>query len=440
MELKRYTYTVTLIALIVLENLFLFYFYGHNITNQTVNAFGFFFSSLLIGIVLFLKFYKTKAEQTAIVLTVPVKKKILLLLFYTALITFLNVLTIQIIKTYPIDFNYSDIIPSIELMAKSFLAHKDPYGYETYSQLGYHNPSGYLTAHWWPYCIAEYFSFDYRTMSFIIWCLGAILLLIRSMKLKDIRLQIVIPFLLVLSYSLMAKQQGDIIGETVEIIIAGYYMLLIAGINQKNAIVTGIFVSLCLLSRYVIVLWLPLCALVMLTSGHKKELRKIVLVTLVLVIVLYVIPFMSHDWKNFYVAHKEHETAIAEWKHGDAQGRPIHLYRGVGFAYLFYEHYSDTNATLTYGHQLITNILYIMLILFLTLSGIWFWFNKNKIHYKIFLLVSLKIYLTILYSFIHTPYLYIIVTGNFVSIAIFAEQARYKIFKIDNPSINTAET
>lgn len=432
MELKRQSYNAILIALIILENLFLFYFYKHHITSQTTNALGFFFSSSLIGIVLFLKFYNKRAEETAIVLKVPTRKKIFLPLFYTAVIIFINVLTIQIIKAYPIDFNYSDIIPSIELMAKSFLSHKDPYGYETYSQLGYHNPSGYLPAHWWPYCIAEYFSFDYRTMSFIIWCLGAILLMIRSIKLQDLRLQIIIPLLLVLSYSLMAKQQGDIIGETVEIIIAGYYMLLIAGINQKNVIATGVFVSLCLLSRYVIVLWLPLYAWVMYISGHKKDIIKIVLVCMVLVSVLYIIPYLSHDWKNFYTAHKEHEMAIAEWKHGDAQGRPIHLYRGVGFAYLFYERYSDTNATLKYGHTLITNVLYISLILFLLLAATWFWFNKNKIYYRIFLLVTLKIYLTILYGFIHTPYLYIIITGNFVSIAIFAEQARYKLYKINN--------
>lgn len=429
MELKRQSYTAILIVLIVLENLFLFYFFSHHITNQTTNAFGFFFTSLLIGIVLFLKFYNTDAHATAITSKVSAPKKILLILFYTILIIFMNVLTIQIIKTYPIDFNYSDIIPSIELMAKSFLTHKDPYGYETYSQLGYHNPSGYLPAHWWPYCIAEYFSFDYRTMSFIVWCAGAIFIMIRSIKLQDLRMQIIIPLLLVLSYSLMAQQQGDIIGETVEIIIAGYYMLLIAGINQKNVIITGIFISLCLLSRYVIILWLPLYALVMIASGHKKELLKIILVCAILISALYVIPYMSHDWKNLYVAHKEHETAIAEWKHGDANGLPIHLYRGVGFAYLFYENFSDNNTTLIYGHALITHILYISLIAFLGLAGIWFWLNKNKIHYKIFLLVSLKIYLTILYAFIHTPYLYIIITGNFVSIAIFAEQARYKLYK-----------
>ena len=64
----------------------------------------------------------------------------------------------------------------------------------------------------------------------------------------------------------------------------------------------------------------------------------------------------------------------------------------------------------------------------------WYWYNKEKINYKIFLLGSFKIYLAFFLFLIQVPYEYLMITGNFVSIAIFCDQARYKFQKIP-PSV-----
>ncbi len=55
------------------------------------------------------------------------------------------------------------------------------------------------------------------------------------------------------------------------------------------------------------------------------------------------------------------------------------------------------------------------------LMGAWFWFNRKKINYKIFMLSSFKIYLAVFLFLIQVPYEYLMCVGNFVSIAIFCE-------------------
>ena len=57
--------------------------------------------------------------------------------------------------------------------------------------------------------------------------------------------------------------------------------------------------------------------------------------------------------------------------------------------------------------------------------GVWYWYNRTKINNRIFLMASFKIYLTFFLSFILVPYSYLMITGVLVSIALFAEQARY---------------
>jgi hypothetical protein len=431
MEIKRSVYTYLLVLLIILENLFFFVFPIKHITDQNTNAFGFFFTSLAIALVLFFKFYKLKAEPAAIAEKIPITKKIGLPLFFIAILIIINVINTDNIKFYALNPQWSDIIPNIQLMARSFIHHKNPYGYETYSQLGYHDPAGYLPAHWMPFIISEYFSFDPRTISFTIWCCGAGFIMIRTMKQKNLFLQILIPFLFLFAYYLMLNFRSDIPGMTVEIIIFGYYMLLIAGINQKNILLTSFFLTLCLLSRYYIAPWALFAAVILFISGHKKDMGKMFLFTIILLCLFYVIPYLSHDWSSFSTAYSEYESTSSEWNHLNDQHLPMHLYSGLGFAYLFYQKYLHTN--LDRAHQLLNMVLYISLFASMSLMCIWYWFNKNKIYYKIFLLVSFKIYLSLFYAFVHTPYAYIICTGNFVSLAIFAEQARYKLYKISTP-------
>jgi hypothetical protein len=58
--------------------------------------------------------------------------------------------------------------------------------------------------------------------------------------------------------------------------------------------------------------------------------------------------------------------------------------------------------------------------------GALYWWKRHRIHPVIFLMSSFKIYLTLFLNFIQVPYIYLMITASFVSIAIFAELGRYE--------------
>ncbi|MBA3828296.1 MAG: hypothetical protein H0X33_05120 [Taibaiella sp.] len=350
----------------------------------------------------------------------------ILILLFTGGIIWTSLVTIKILKTTAIDQRISDIIPTIQILCKRLLSGQYPYSYDALTSLYYHTPSGYLPMHWLPYTAAEYFKFDYRSITFCIWCIGALVVMFRSMRLSKLWLQVAVPVLLACSYYAISQLEPNIIGWTVEIMVAGYYMLFIAGINQKNPWITAFVITCCLLSRYSLVLWLPLWAFVMYVSGHRKDLIKAIIGIVVLVGIIYVIPFLSKDWSTFYVAHTtNYETIpIVEWRHQNKDGLPVHLYNGFGLAHLFYQKYHGPD--LQHGYDLLKRTLTIATSGSLFIMGIWYWRNRKNIDYRLFLLGSFKIYLSIFFAFIMIPYMYLIMVGNFVSIALFAEQGRYK--------------
>ena len=170
--LKKNKYSnISLVILIILQFLFLFYFFNNNITNQTVNAIGYFIVSVLYGVVLLYKFYGRDAQPD--VRKASVKKK---LIFYISLaLTFiwLNNVTIDIMKDF--DFpKHSDIIPAVQLMCKQYLKGGYVYSRGVLAPIYWYCPAGYLPAKWVPYLPAEYFHFDYRTVTFIIWIAAAV--------------------------------------------------------------------------------------------------------------------------------------------------------------------------------------------------------------------------------------------------------------------------
>lgn len=154
---------------------------------------------------------------------------------------------------------------------------------------------------------------------------------------------------------------------------------------------------------------------------------QIVAIVTTLIVVMYIIPFMTKDWHIFTNALDTYtNAAVGEWEHIDKYtGKPMHLYKGVGFAHLFNENIQNWD-TLDKVKRL--QKIHFILCLAVTLAmGIWYWFNRNKIDMRIFLMASFKIYLTIFLAFIQVPYIYLMVVANFVSIAIFSEQLRYKM-------------
>jgi len=376
---------------------------------------------MLFGIVLLAKFYNV--ADLAVYKRLAGKKNLIFYLFMAAVFILLNSLTIRIFKT--MDYNkYSDIIPIIQMINKRLLSGLNPYDAHAMEPFYYQGPTNYLPMHWLPFSIAEYFHFDYRSISFIVWCLGALFVTLRSARAKNFVMPAIVLSLLTGAYLLMVVQSPGIMGVTVEMMIAGYYLLFIAGINVKNGILIGFFTCLCLLSRYYVALWIPLWIFILFISGNRRKLFYALCSIGFFVLIIYVIPFLSKDWSvaTHSMVHYEN-VPFHEWINAGPGQRPGHLYNGTGFAYLFYEKYVNSN--LFDGYQLLKKTFFLALISCVLLLGAWYTFNKNKINYHIFILASFKIYLSVFLSLIMVPYIYLMITGIFVSIAIFAEQAAY---------------
>lgn len=79
------------------------------------------------------------------------------------------------------------------------------------------------------------------------------------------------------------------------------------------------------------------------------------------------------------------------------------------------------------GYLLLNKIMLVGPLLALAVMGVWYWFHRSRIYYRIFLLASFKIYLSIFLAFLIVPYLYLSIAAIFISVAIFAEQARYRV-------------
>lgn len=409
-----------LLLLIILEWYALFYTKGF--LGQTTNAVFFFGISLCIGLVLLAKFYKTNIICAT---AGPAKKRQPLLLaslfLFLAFIPPLRELFAEI----PIDVNISDIIPTVQVAVSRFL--NGQYPYESIQMDKNVLPLTYLPMQWLPFTIPQILHSDYRWMAFGIWCAGCVVVILRTYRGAGASApKLPVPILLLAGLTCLLIEDRYLIAVTIELMIVGYYMLFISSINQKNVLFQAIAFTLCLLSRYSLVLWLPLWAFVLFLSGNRGHLFKTIGIVLALVLVIYIIPFLSKDWSIFVKAYQYYNyAALGEWNHINPDNElPYHLYSGTGFAHLFYEQLptwsvEDRLKRLQKIHLLLCLLVPLMM-------GIWYYFKRKAIHYRIFMMASFKIYLAFFLAFIQVPYIYLMLTAVFVSIAIYAEQLRYR--------------
>ena len=411
---------ITLIILAVfmaLENLCLYYFFKQGFLTSGKNAILLFSSSIAFGLVLLYRFYNADISIDAVL---PGRKKlayVLTPLFIVGLVL-LGMQHSDFLAGHTIEGAGSDIVPSIQNMVKRFLLGRSPYEYVN----GQH--TGYFPFHWLPFIFAEKFNTEYRMVPYIVWAIAALWLCVRSVKTQNIVLQILIPFIILGSDYVMFCNNTTIIEATVELMIAGYYMMLMIGLNTKNAILQGIVFSLCLLSRYSLIIWMPLFAFTLFVSGHRKQLYISAAVATALVLLIFIIPYASKDW-SLLVGFKGYDSAaVYEWEHV-YHGYPLHLWSGTGFAYYFYTRFTELDI---YSRIKLLQKAHLICCCGVTvIMGVWYWFKKDRIDYRLFLLGSFKIYISIFLFLIQVPYVYLTCVGNFITIAIFCEQARYQI-------------
>ena len=302
-------------------------------------------------------------------------------------ITFISILSISLIYllnkqfiNHPINVKWSDIIPTIQVMVQHFI--DGAYPYQTFNDFGYILKPSYLPLHWLPFVPAELYNFDYRWVSFSVFILSISIIIIQKNKVS------ILHFVLIFFLTLISIKYTNTFKLTIEPLIIGYYLFLGYALlkSKLNWISLGMGILICLLSRFSVIIWLPILFVVLLQKD-KKLLIKTASFVLISVVLIYIIPFLSNDLTTLT---NHFGKAIDEWypKAWSKDGKPFALFNGVGFASYFYSilpFETPIKAKVTqYVHILASLSTTVILIVFYLKSKM----TDNQI--RIFLICSLK--------------------------------------------------
>jgi len=293
----------------------------------------------------------------------------------------------------------SDVIPQLETQFDRFCSGAMPY-----QQVNLHqsNPFPvYMPFHWLPVAISRFAGIDTRWSGLL--CAGAA-------ARKGLPLMMNIAIVILPSCVLLVCLYGGDLDLTLslETIIAAYYLVLSAGLLQKNLFIVTAGLALCMLSRYTLIFWLPVFLfLLFLDKGYATTTRVILTLTAV-VCLCYVFPFLLKDPSIFMKGLKYHNGAAGfEWKYG-----AITFSTGIYFA-------PHINALVpgSYPHKiLVARIFQAATMLFLCFGGIWYDKRiRNKVSHYDYSLGMLYLFLVGFYMIGPLTYRYYMVTPLLLS-------------------------
>ena len=311
-----------------------------------------------------------------------------------------------IFKKYPVMLDGSDIIPTIEIMVKRFIAGEPVYDlikYDTHTTV----PT-YMPLTWLPYVPAEMFGWDYRwtpVYSFMAIGLAMILTSWRRSQNDSFWLLLCLAISFVF-YGLMRFDNNNI-RFGVELMPSVFYLILCLTLLSKRYMIVALGIVLCILSRYSFALWLPAYVIILWHHRGFAFTLKMGLSVLVGLLLFYIIPFIGLEFHKitaglkFYNSNAESKWVQFDWQPDGAI--PFHLKEGYGMAIHFYEVFKEQieqGISVIKRFQLIS----ISLVSLFTLA---YYFLAKKTDIKFLLITSLHLYLLLFYSFLYAPYGYL---------------------------------
>lgn len=310
----------------------------------------------------------------------------------------------------------SDVIPQITTLVERFLHGEQPYYPIKFTEYSLY-PT-YLPFQWMPYIPLQLLNIDLRWLPTMAMWAACCYFFLRHRKTAAGGLwDMVIPIWPLVLWAAYILHDNRMFIFLVEGLIAGYYFLAAESIKSHKAMLIAISVSLCLLSRYSIIFWVPLCMLLHFASGKRRDALVIAAVAIGFFLVFYWLPFLRRDASVFINGYTYHTNAAHdEWLRDIAthQGK-VYLYNGLGFT-----SFAMLLLPGNEGHilMLYKNIHLFMCALTILVLALMYIRNKDKYPLHTFLLFSFKVYLTIFYAFIQIPYKYLFFVPVVVSLSL----------------------
>lgn len=346
----------------------------------------------------------------------------------------------------PIDITNADMLPIIKVMGERFIAGQHSHIYDIIPWIWKGTQPIYLPAMWLPYVPAIALGIDMRWIAIagLLFAFGAFVFLYRPLTTGRGTASVpagdslsssggAVPssgdqasssgdpvpssgvaashrsfFLGVLAFLLfwwvVADNTPGIVSVAEEGTVIAYYVLLVLALASGKPWLTAIAVSLCMLSRYALVGWVPAYLLYLVLEKKWKPLFILTLTGIGCFVLLFLVPV---GWTTFV------RLALLPGDYIGFAGRvwkdsPDVFSTAPGFAWFF------GPKRIAVLHRLLITLSFVVPSLFVIFCK----WKSAKTKIVNIPLAALKISLVVFYCFIDVPYLYLFYTSSFVSLII----------------------
>lgn len=304
----------------------------------------------------------------------------------------------------PIDADYADMLPVINAMDQRLVAGHWKHIYDPISEIWNGTSPIYLPAMWLPFTPAIIFDFDMRwiTSGCLLFSFSAFLLVLNFNK-NRILISIAMAIAFILFWWVFAQDDSHgLVSMSEEGVVILYYVLLALAIGSGNIVLIGLAASLCMLSRYSLIGWIPAFLFYLISDKKKKSLILFIMTGIISFLVIFIIPFGWHAFTQLLKLPGSYiEFAKKVWSDS-----PEIFWLSLGLAKFFGPGKTALSHTTLIALTFIVPLLFVIFCLYRR--------KKNKL--SNIPLATLKLSLVIFYNFIDVPYLYLFYTSSFISL------------------------
>lgn len=306
----------------------------------------------------------------------------------------------------------SDVLPQLEILYSRFAQGEMPY---TPVDVGTHvlYPV-YMPFSWLPIGISCFLEIDARWSGYILFVVASgifgYFVFQQNRSLMAHMVAAILPSFVLWAYILSGEAD---IAICFEVAIASYYLLVAAGLLGRNKLLVAAGIALCLLSRFTLVFWLPLFALLLWQNIPKRQNFLFWGAIVAAVLLFYVVPFLSKDptilkkGMDYY-----NEATVLDWKGYGEPPMSWTIERGVHFAGIYRDNLGGEMAQ----RVQVARAVQAGVMLLLLLAGIWGYRRwRKRIHYADFSLLFLYLFLVCYYILAPLTYRYYLLVPLTVS-------------------------
>lgn len=206
---------------------------------------------------------------------------------------------------------YSDVLPQINALYERAMRGEQPY-YRVWL-FGAEGPFPvYMPLHWLPIGISKILGLDIRWMGFFPLVIAVLVYVWKTARSWGAVISAILPAVVLYVFIKCADQDMMV---TLEDLIAGYYLLLAAGLAARNLPLVIMGIVGCLLSRYTVVFWLPLFGLLLWKYRPWRNSMNTWGITAISVLLIYVLPFWIRQPSILKEGIAYHNfCAVNEWR------------------------------------------------------------------------------------------------------------------------------